>query len=119
LGSEEKGIKGISTYSGVPISILLLEERLTIQMIRFWVEFSAGKIGNPQLSPRYGVTAHTYEEAMELLGERVFTGKVLPEPVKVTADIDVSALDPKHILPNIGSPANFGIWYPKGFNWMR
>ena len=59
------------------------------------------------------------EEAMELLRERVFAAKFLPKPVAVITDVDVSAQVPKHVLPNIGSPVNFGIWYPKGFSWMR
>lgn len=87
-------------------------------MVRYWIEFSVDKIGNPHRSRKYGVTAHTYDEAMELLRERVFAGKVLPEPDKVITDVDVSELDPKHVLPNIGSPVNIGIWYPKGFSSM-
>lgn len=88
-------------------------------MTRYWIEFSVEKIGNPRLSRKYGVTAHTYEQAMEFLQERVFAGKDIPEPVEVVTDVDVSSLDPKHVLPNIGSPVNVGIWYPKGFDWMR
>lgn len=29
-------------------------------------------------------------------------------------DVDVSTLDPEHVLPNTGVPAARGIWFPLG-----
>lgn len=80
-------------------------------MTRYWIEFSREQLRDRHVSPNYGVTAYSLEQAIDLLGEFVFAGKP-PSPMRVTPNVDVSGLDPKHVLPNIGSPACFGIWYP-------
>ena len=88
-------------------------------MTRYWFKFPLDPRQPPHLSPQYGVTAHNYEDAIELLQEFVFRAAAMPEPLEVITDVDVSALDPKHVLPNIAVPVVRGVWYPKGYGWMR
>ena len=61
-----------------------------------------------------GVTAESEDEA------RAFAAEVLeryyPDGLELDAvvpDVDVSTLDARHVLPNIGSPAVRGVWYPR------
>ena len=67
---------------------------------RFWFSRPVG-LG-------YGVTAFTVEDAERLLAR---TG-LLREWIEVDADVDVSALDVGHVLPNIGGVTFGGVWYP-------
>jgi hypothetical protein len=71
---------------------------------RFWFALSVG-LG-------IGVTARTEAEAREL-AERV-QQQLFPNATitSVVPDIDVSTLDPKHVLPNIGPSGVRGVWYP-------
>jgi hypothetical protein len=50
---------------------------------------------------------------MRLLREQVFRGEPMPEILEVSQDIDVSTLDSGHVLPNIGSVVNRGVWFPR------
>jgi hypothetical protein len=60
-----------------------------------------------------GVTAASYAQALDLLRERVFQADPMPSIQQCVTDIDVSELDAKHILPNIGDPSRAGIWFPR------
>lgn len=56
----------------------------------------------------YGVTAFSAEDA-----ERLLARAGLPRDwVGVVADVDVSALDAGHVLPNVGGVTFRGVWYP-------
>ena len=70
---------------------------------RFWFQVDVG-LG-------IGVTEFSEAEARALaesearrLGRRI---------ISCTPDIDVSTLDPRHVLPNLGPSAVRGIWYPR------
>jgi hypothetical protein len=73
-------------------------------LIPFWFKTNHG--------PGYGVTAPSQQTAERLLksfgyprpGERV---------VSVTAGIQASSLDPKHVLPNAGPIVTRGVWFPR------
>ncbi len=81
---------------------------------RYWFHFE--KFANPTpLNLGCGVTANNYDDARDLLRERVFAGKELPNIVGCTEDVDVSSLDHKHVLPNIGRVTVRGIWFPQGY----
>jgi hypothetical protein len=77
---------------------------------RFWFRFKGR--GVSRLG--YGVTAWTQEDAVAILQAEVFHGSPLP-PHAFEPDVDISKLDPGHILPNMGSPSVRGIWFPQGF----
>lgn len=81
---------------------------------RFWFEFE--KVNEPTpFNMGCGITAYDYADAVRLLNERVLAREALGKIVRCQEDIDVSALDKNHILPNIGSVVERGIWFPLGY----
>ncbi len=85
--------------------------------IRFWLQFDdAGDVHLPSdVRIGCGVTAFGYEDALSLVQQRVFGGRDLPIVTECIKDVDVSSLDPGHVLPNMRSPVERGIWYPLGY----
>lgn len=79
---------------------------------RYWFRFLSLPPHNP-LQLGCGVTA--YDDAMTLLKERIFSSEAVPAIASVVEDIDVSTLDPGHVLPNIGLVTVRGIWFPLGY----
>jgi hypothetical protein len=63
-----------------------------------------------------GVTAFSREDALALLRERVFGANGSPPLVEVIDDIARTALDPKHVLPNLGKLEQRGVWFPQGYD---
>jgi len=61
-----------------------------------------------------GVTAVNYEDALNILKEKVFIDGSFPDIKKVTENVDVSALDADHVRSNMMPPNARGIWYPIG-----
>ena len=77
---------------------------------RFW--FSFEKIGRPTpLNLGCGVTAYDYDDAIALLQERVFPEETIPKIIECIRDVDVSTLEANHVLPNLGSVIDRGIWF--------
>ena len=76
-----------------------------MELRRFWFVLSRG-LG-------IAVTAPTETEARELAEaerQRSYSDATF---TSVVADVDVSTLDPKHVLPNAGPAAVRGIWFPR------
>jgi hypothetical protein len=84
---------------------------------RYWIAFDLTHYADPPMSidMGLGVTAHSEGEALAIVQVRVFSGRPLPATKSIARDLDVSALDPRHIRPNMGNPAVLGIWFPLGF----
>ncbi|MEE4209717.1 MAG: hypothetical protein V2I43_10660 [Parvularcula sp.] len=61
-----------------------------------------------------GVTAYDYKDAISILEEKVFHGPV-PKTKSVVENIDISTLDPGHVLPNMGLTIRRGVWFPLGY----
>ena len=61
------------------------------------------------------MTANNYEDTATLLRKRMFCGKELSSIARFVEDIDVSILDQKHVLPNVGMVNVRGIWFPQGY----
>jgi hypothetical protein len=79
---------------------------------RFWFSFE----GLPSFSilrVGCGVTAYTYDDAVQILKDRVFEQQSLPA-CSVVEDIDVGALD-ERIRPNMGVVTQRGVWFPLGY----
>lgn len=83
-------------------------------MRRFWFRFEP--LGEPSaLNRGCGVTAHTLDDALLLLRERVFTGRQLPRIAETIEDVDIRTLDQGHVIPNMGVVSIRGVWFPLGF----
>jgi hypothetical protein len=80
----------------------------------FWFRFEKFEKPTP-LNLGCGVTAYDHDDATNLLQERVFAGKEPKKILECIENIDVSTLDKKHVLPNMGSIAIRGIWFPQGY----
>jgi len=79
---------------------------------RYWFTFQQSSQPTP-LNLGCGVTAYNYDDALELLRDRVFGGREAAV-ADVIADVDVSTLDKAHVLPNMGSAVTRGVWFPRG-----
>jgi hypothetical protein len=60
----------------------------------------------------YGVTAADERDALELLRNLRFKNREMPPVLRIEEDVDVSTLDPGHVVPNMGPPVWRGIWFP-------
>jgi len=63
-----------------------------------------------------GVTAYSKEDALDLIRSRVFAKHPFPPIRGIREDVDVSTLDPGHVLPNMGNVLRRGIWFPLGYD---
>jgi hypothetical protein len=84
---------------------------------RFWFEFEFLSRAPLPLGTwkGCGVTAWDRNDAEQLLCEIVFAGSPLPKIRRLIEDVDVSTLDPGHVLPNMGNVFPRGIWFPLGY----
>jgi hypothetical protein len=79
---------------------------------RFWFNFE--KTPSPSaVNIGCGVTAFDRADAEWLLKTSIFKGKTFPAITDCIENIDVSKLDTRHVLPNIGQVAIRGIWFPR------
>lgn len=87
-------------------------------MKRYWFEFNFNETDKIPygLSIGCGVTAFNYEDAIDIIQKKIFTGKKLPNITKEIEAIDVSTLDQGHVIPNMKPPNNRGIWFPIGYD---
>ena len=85
---------------------------------RYWFEFDTAFSDPHPIGTLLGcgITAYSQSDALLLLQERVFGGNSPPPVKRVVENVDVSQLDQAHIRPNMGNPAERGIWYPLGYN---
>jgi hypothetical protein len=84
-------------------------------LTRFWFEFEGDGDLPIGLGHGCGVSAYNYDDAVALLKENVFAGKELRGVATVTADIDISELDDRHVWPNMANPLERGVWFPLGY----
>lgn len=85
---------------------------------RFWFEFEfkEDEIAPGGLGYGCGVTAFDLSDAMSLLQARVFRERPIPQVRDLVEDVDVSTLDPGHVLPNMTPPNIRGVWFPLGYD---
>jgi hypothetical protein len=85
-----------------------------MKLKRYWFDFE--NIGKPSaLNLGCGVTAHSVEDAKNILSSTVFIDVQFPRILKVISDVDISLLDPKHVIPNMYEPTDRGVWFPIGY----
>lgn len=83
---------------------------------RYWFRFAVNSAALPPgLRLGCGVTAYDYDDAMSILKAKVFAGGAVPAIDDVKEDVDVSQLDPGHVLPNMLPPSDRGVWFPMGY----
>lgn len=84
---------------------------------RYWIEFRFPSNILPPIGTSIGcgITAHSSEDALIILKEKVFEDGLLPEISKFIEDVDISTLDANHVLPNMGVPTYRGVWFPQGY----
>lgn len=61
------------------------------------------------------MTARDHDDAIDILGRTVFKGRTMPAIASVIEDVDISTLDPGHVIPNMDVPVFRGVWLPKGY----
>jgi len=91
--------------------------KVEISMHRYWIKFNVEGEHSYGVWMGCGVTAGNLEDALRMVGVIVFKGDQMPEVLSAVEDVDISTLDPKHILPNIGYPDRVGVWFP-GYNYI-
>ncbi|WPV66103.1 hypothetical protein [Chitinophaga sp. LS1] len=86
-------------------------------MIRYWFEFGFEGYSNAPYGTRMGcgVTGINYDDVIQILKEKVFSGKDLPKIILVKENIDINELDNGHVLPNMLPPNRRGVWFPIGY----
>lgn len=87
-------------------------------MVRYWLEFDSLETGSLPfgVSLGCGVTAANLDDALSLVRERLFAHAPTPRLRRIVQDVDVKALDPGHVLPNMGDVTRRGIWFPLGYD---
>jgi hypothetical protein len=75
---------------------------------RYWLEWEPR---DKNLTIGCGVTAFDEEDALALIAAAL--GRELPRPARVIEDVDVSMLDPRHVVPFIYPSNERGVWFPK------
>jgi hypothetical protein len=86
-------------------------------LTRFWIELDF-----PEEYPAHatrlgiGVTAFDRDDVLSLVTERVFPAGEFPPVREIREGVDVSTLDPGHVLPNMAPPDRRGIWFPLGYD---
>ena len=86
--------------------------------MRYWFEFcdeEGSRSAVPGALRGCGVTAIDVDDALNLLRDLVFKNDSLPKIGKIVENIDISTLDPDHILPNMAPPNRRGVWFPQGY----
>jgi hypothetical protein len=84
-------------------------------LVRYWFEFDSTASSAARVTPRWGVTAWTVEDARGLILGTTHFGRALPPVTQLIEDVDVSTLDQNNVLRNVDAPNERGVWYPMGF----
>lgn len=79
---------------------------------RYWFSFERIDRMTP-LNLGCGVTGFDLNDALAMLKTEIFGGGEIPPIKEFVEDVDVSTLDEKHVLSNIGLVTSRGIWFPK------
>ena len=79
---------------------------------RYWITLDPSDLRARHYASGLGVTAYTLADATRLLRSMVFGGAPVPSFLRVVEDIDVSTLDARHVLPNVGDSVRRGVWFP-------
>jgi hypothetical protein len=76
----------------------------------FWITFP--KATGCTFPIGFGVTAWSEADAFRLLEQQGYDQHRRAEEIVVTADVNVTDLDPRNVVPVMGPIVVRGIWYP-------
>ena len=91
---------------------------------RYWFEFEGAPEGvtfglvlttPPWKLIGVGVTGFDETDCRAMISEKLLRGGPMPPLRRVVRDIDMSTLDERHVLPNMGVAVWRGIWFPEGY----
>jgi len=79
---------------------------------RYWFTFE--KTEAPCiLNTGCGVTAVDDADARQIIEDQVYPVFGFQKIVHVVADVEISTLDQKHVIPNMTMPLARGVWFPR------
>ncbi len=89
--------------------------KLTTYWIEFDPDFPADKLpAGTKIG--CGVSALDQSDAINLVCKYVFSNtNHKPKINRIITPVDITAIDKKHVLPNMGNLLVRGIWYPLGY----
>ncbi|MFC4762435.1 hypothetical protein [Dyella koreensis] len=79
---------------------------------RYWFRLSSTSTPSV-LNIGCGITAYDVDDAKSLLREKIFSVFGARDILEVIADVDVNTLDQGHVIPNMSTPSNRGVWFPQ------
>jgi hypothetical protein len=96
---------------------------MTTCLKRYWFEYdvSQDEISRYSYLPLgygYGITAYDYEDALRIMHHFLIRNNDLPKFSRVIENIDVSTLEDKNIISNMGVPVWRGVWFPAFNLWQ-
>ena len=62
-----------------------------------------------------GITAIDLDDAIKIMDRKIFFASNRPPFKKVIEDVDIRTLDQGHVIPNMQSPVERGVWFPLGY----
>lgn len=90
---------------------------LNIQLVRYWFEFKNKRnVISKGVQIGCGVTAFNYTDAILLIREEIFMNNTMPAITNCIENVDIRTLDQGHVIPNMSSPSQRGIWFPLGYH---
>jgi len=91
---------------------------MNVKLIRYWFEFSFEHYNElpPGVAFGCGVTAYSQDDASFILSEKVFKEKRISPIKKIIENVDIRILDQHHVIPNMKTPIERGVWFPVGYD---
>jgi hypothetical protein len=86
-------------------------------LIRYWFEFDYPKprIGHGVYIPACGccgITAFDYQDALKIMRRFMLRDNETPIFKRVIENVNVSTIEDKRVIPNLGVPVWRGVWFP-------
>jgi hypothetical protein len=112
--SRRAGSPCIADYSLIGSDCRIVSKDMA-SLIQYWFEFEPSISHMAKITPWWGVTAWTVEDALSLISLTGRFGDSLPVVTRLVESVDISTLDQNHVITNMNPPKDRGIWYPKGY----
>jgi hypothetical protein len=81
-----------------------------MELTRYWITFEPITAAS-FINQGCGVTALGKSDALTLLQKAL--DHELPPITAIIENVDVRTLDQGHVIPNMGSPSERGVWFPR------